>query len=217
MPCCTPATPTFVICRNGAGIRARVGRREHLDLALQLRRRACARPAGTSIAVGRSKPARSRTSFWNELAFADVDVDRRRQPASSRPRRTPSPAAYAPRSATVRVSHASAYGASVSGEPVSTPSTWNWTRLTPTSSLASAITLTMPLTSALFAGDVTRHARQRVVRRAGVGLERDQMRHPERCRSGSSPRCRNPPRSRCGPACDCRSASNASYSPCRPR
>src|SRR6185295_15591613 len=55
---------------------------------------------------------------------------------------------------TERVSHASAYGAAESGDPVSTPSTRNWTRATPTSSVASAVTLTMPFTDAPLVGEV---------------------------------------------------------------
>ena len=56
--------------------------------------------------------------------------------------------------ATVRVSHARAYGAVASWTPTSVPSTRNCTPATPTLSLALAMTFTMSDTCALLAGDV---------------------------------------------------------------
>src|SRR3954451_3017309 len=99
------------------------------------------RPSGKNfIAVGKLNPV-ANTSFWNESEFATVTVtapDTVELPAASRARAVsecgPLPA--------VRVSHASEYGAVVSSTPAAAPSTENCTPTTPTSSVASAVTLT---------------------------------------------------------------------------
>jgi hypothetical protein len=104
------------------------------------------------MAVGRSKPVAS-TSFWNELVLATFTLtgaDGLVLPEVSEARAV---RVWAPLGA-VRVSQASAYGATVSSAPVAVPSTRNWTPATATLSLASAVTLTMPLTCAVLAGAV---------------------------------------------------------------
>src|SRR5207248_1795196 len=58
-------------------------------------------------------------------------------------------------SATVVVFHEIEYGAVVSSAPSGVPSSLNWTPTTPTLSEASAATVTVPPTVALFAGLVT--------------------------------------------------------------
>ena len=102
--------------------------------------------------VGRLKPV-ARTSFWNELAFATftgTGAESVELPAASRARAVKVCAPFA----TVRVSHAKAYGAAASSTPVFTPSTRNCTPTTPTLSIALAVTFTMSLTCALAAGEV---------------------------------------------------------------
>ena len=62
MPCCTPAEPMLVICRNGVGSGCVYGGGQDPDLARQLRDQH-APVRQELIAVGRSKPV-ARISFW---------------------------------------------------------------------------------------------------------------------------------------------------------
>ena len=94
----------------------------------------------------------ARTSFWKVLVFETFTVTPAESPEFPAASRALAVSVCEPLG-DVRVSHASAYGSVVSSTPVATPSTENWTPMTPTLSAASAVTVTMSLTVAPAAGE----------------------------------------------------------------
>ena len=141
----------MVSCKKGVGLTTVYGGLSSFDRAGKL--------GDQHAAVGEEDHARrevepvARTSFWNELVFATftgTGAERVELPAASRARAVNVCAPFA----TVRESHANAYGEAVSSTPALTPSTRNCTPTMPTLSLAIAVTFRMSLTCALAAGEV---------------------------------------------------------------